>query len=108
MKAKKKNSISTDYHIYDLSSPHFANAEIITDKDKNIKGQFVGFKVAEDDRGYKIYPSEKFCFLPAQNKKEFWDAYKSNKGIFLELPVYIKELGLGDIKKIVIEPILIA
>lgn len=96
----------TDYHIYDLSSPHFKNTEIITDENKTIKGQFVSFKVAENGSGYKIYPSEKLCFLPAENKNEFWDTYKKGNGIFSELPVYIWELGLDDIKKIIIEPLL--
>ena len=107
MKTKKKKIILTNYHIYDLSSPHFENAEIITDENKSIKGQFVNFKVAENGRGYKIYPSEKLCFLPAERKKEFWDSYQKNNGIFSELPAYIRELGLDDIKKIIIEPILI-
>lgn len=105
---KSKNIISALYQIYDLSNPHFHNAEIITIKGKNINGQFVKFKVWENRNGHKIYPSEKFCFLPLENKKEFWDVYKINNGIFIELPAYVKELGFDDIKKIIIEPILIS
>lgn len=104
---KRKNASVTDYQVYDLANPHFQNAEIVTGDNKNSKGQFVKFQVIENNRGFKDYPSEKFCFLPVENKKEFWDDYKINNGVFDELPIYIKELGLDDIKKIIIEPLLI-
>lgn len=105
---KTKNYISITYNVYDLSNSHLQNAEIITDQNISIKGQFVKFKVVENNYGYKIYPSEKFCFLPIEYQKEFWNAYKINKGIFNELPEYIKVLGLNEIKKIIIEPELIS
>lgn len=105
MRAKEKISV---YNVYDLSDSHFQNVELITTENRSIKGQFVKFRVLTENRkGYQLYPSEKFCFLPLENKKEFWDAYKMNRGIFNELPLYIKELGLDDIKKIIIEPIMI-
>lgn len=104
---KKKSILPANYQVYDLSNPHLKNAEIITIRNESIKGQFVKFKVKENRSGYKIYPSEKLCFLPRENAKEFWDTYKMNNGIFNELPMYIKELGLDAIKKIIIEPVLI-
>lgn len=106
---KTKTAISSIYNVYDLSNSHFQNIEIITSENKSMKGQFVKFKVVTENRqGYQMYPSEQFCFLPLENKKEFWDAYKINNGVFNELPAYIKEMGLDDIKKIIIEPMLIS
>lgn len=106
---RKKNITPSSYQVYDLSDSHFQNAEIITEENKSIKGQFVKFKVVtENKRGYQMYPSEKFCFLPLENKKEFWDTCQINNGVFNELPAYIKEMGLDDIKKIIIEPLLIS
>lgn len=104
---KTKTPILTSYNVYDLSNSHFQNAEIITNANVKLKGQFVKFRVTENKYGYLIYPSEKICFLPIENKKEFWDAYKLNKGQFDELPSYIKLLGLNEIKKINIKPLLI-
>lgn len=106
---KTKKIISSVYNVYDLSNSHFQNAEIITEENKSIKGQFVKFKVAtENGKGYQLYPSEQFCFLPLENKKEFWDAFTINNGVFNERPAYIKEIGLDKIKKIIIEPLLIS
>lgn len=104
---KKKTAILSEYRIYEMSNPHFQNAEIITGANKAVKGQFVRFKVIEDGLGYKEYPSEKFCFLPASHKKEFWDTYQAHDGIFEYKPDYIMELGLDEIRKIIIEPELI-
>lgn len=95
------------YKVSDLSNPHFRTAEIHTIHEGILKGEFVEFKVIENNTGYKIFPSEKLCFLPKENKIEFWNTYKINNGIFNELPPYIKEMGLDDIKKIIIEPVLI-
>lgn len=89
--------------LYDISNDHFKNVEIVTKDFKSIKGQFVKFKVALDIIEC-IYPSEKYCFLPEENKKQFWEIYDSNNGIFSEFPSYIKELGLNEIFKITIEP----
>ena len=80
-----------------MSNLHFQNAEIITGANKAVKGQFVKFKVIEDGLGYKMYPSEKFCFLPEGHKKEFWDTYQLRNGIFEYKPEYIMELGLDEI-----------
>lgn len=104
----KKNKTLAPYKVSDLSNSHFQNVEIHTLHEGVLKGQFVEFKVVENNRGYKIYPSEKLCFLPLENKRTFWDAYKINKGVFNELPDYIIEIGLDDIKKIIIEPVLIS
>ncbi|MEI8137525.1 MAG: hypothetical protein WCH21_09410 [Bacteroidota bacterium] len=98
-------SIITPYPLYDLSNTHFQNLEIITKANKSIKGQFVQFKVVKGIVEY-LYPAEKFCFLSAENKKEFWNAYNLNNGEFKELPKYIKQLYLTDIIKIIIEPLL--
>lgn len=103
----KKDKTLHAYKVSDLSNPHFENVEIHTVHKGILKGQFVEFKVIENNNGYKIYPSEKLCFLPIENRKEFWDSYKINGRVFNELPTYIKELGLDDIKKIIIEPVLI-
>jgi hypothetical protein len=100
-------SILTPYPLYDLSNAHFQNIEIITKENETLKGQFVQFKVVKDTSIY-IYPAEKFCFLPTQNKKEFWDAYIINNGEFSDFPKYIKQLSLSDTIKIVIEPLLVA
>lgn len=104
---KTKTRIAKFYDVYDLSNSHFQNAKIVTEENIKIKGQFVKFKVIENIVGLKIYPSEKFCFLPSENKNEFWDAYKINNGVFEELPPYIQLLGLNEIKKIIIKPTLI-
>lgn len=105
---KTKSKISSTYKIYDLSNSHLQNVEIITHENIKIKGQFVKFKVIENITGYKIYPSEKFCFLPTAHQKEFWNIYKINKGVFDEFPTYIKLFGLNELKKIIIKPILIS
>ncbi|MBI2279461.1 MAG: hypothetical protein HYU68_02055 [Bacteroidetes bacterium] len=101
---KTKSNISSTYKIYDLSNPHLQNAEIITHENVKIKGQFVKFKVVENIIGFKIYPSEKFCFLPTEHQKEFWNTFKMNRGVFNELPEYIKLFGLNELKKIIIHP----
>jgi len=95
------------YPIYNLSNTHFGNAEIIIKNNTNLKGQFVQFKVVEDKIEF-IYPSEKLCFLPAENKNEFWNSYNLNKGEFKTMPGYILQLSLSDIKKIIIEPALVS
>jgi hypothetical protein len=100
-------TVTDFYPIYDLSNHHFQNTEITLNDNKKIKGQFVEFKVIKDINGYKIYPSEKLCFLPIENKKEFWDTYKINNGKFNKLPEYINEIGLNEIKKIITKPQLI-
>ncbi len=106
---RTKNKTSSANQIYDLSNMHFQNAEVITKENKSLKGQFVKFKLMLNDNkeNFLLFPSEKYYFLPQKNKKEYWDAYKSNKGVFSEMPLYIKELGLNDIIKIIIEPALV-
>lgn len=104
----KKNTSTIAYNVYDLLNPHLQNVEIITTENMRIKGQFVTFKVVENSKGYQVYPSEKFCFLPIKNKQEFWDLYKKNNGVFNEIPTYIRLFGLNEMKKIIIEPILIS
>jgi hypothetical protein len=104
---KGKSAISSLYGIYDLSNPHFRDTEVITSENKAIKGQFVKFKVAQSGNRYISYPSEKYCFLPEKHKEEFWNIYQSDNGVFPEMPEYIKEFGLNDIKKIIILPVVL-
>ena len=99
-------AVLTPYPLYDLTNNHFQNVEIITKENKSLKGQFVQFKVVKDISVY-IYPAETFCFLPNENKKEFWDIYNLTNGEFKELPKYILQLGIDDTKKIIIEPNLV-
>lgn len=94
------------YSIYSLSNPHFKNVEITTIKNKVMKGQFVQFKVLEGDIEY-VYPSEKYCFLPEEKRAIFLNAINLNNGEFKEFPPYIAEIGLNDILKISIEPVLV-
>lgn len=94
------------YPIYSLSNPHFENVEIITKNNKIIKGQFVEFKVVEGIVEY-VYPAEKYCFLPKEKRNIFFNAVNLNNGEFNEFPSYIEQLGLNDIAKITIEPILV-
>lgn len=104
---RTKRISASVYDVNDLANPHFRNAEIITLTGEKIKGQFVKFKVPEGLRGYKLYPSEKLCFLPEENKKQFWHQHALKDGIFEELPAYIRELGLDEIAKIMIVPALV-
>jgi hypothetical protein len=73
---------------------------------KIMKGQFVQFKVVEGDVIY-LYPSEKYCFLPEEKRTIFLNAVNLNNGEFKEFPSYIKQIGLNDIAKISIEPVLV-
>ena len=59
---KKDNVTFPTNKFSDLSNQHFANAEIHTIHEGILKGQFVEFKVIENNSGYKIYPSEKIMF----------------------------------------------
>ena len=97
---------TTPYPLYDLSNIHFQNMEIITKENINLEGQFVQFKVVLGIAEY-IYPAEKFCFLPKENKEEFWKEYNLNNGEFKKVPVYIKQLDLVDVVKIIIHPLLV-
>ena len=96
----------TPYPLYDLSNIHFQNLEIITKTNKVLEGQFVQFKVVLGIAEY-IYPAEKFCFLPKENKEIFWKEYNLNNGEFKKVPVYIKQLDLVDVVKIIIRPLLV-
>lgn len=98
---------SLAYPMYDLANDHFQNTEIITKNGRKVKGQFVEFRVVKGDVEY-IYPSEKYCFLPEEKKREFWMAFKKNNGGFESLPPYIMQLGLHEISKILIEPALVS
>ena len=91
---------------YSLANPHFSTTEIVTDKHKTIKGQFVQFKVIKGDLQY-LYPAEKYCFLPEEFKKQFWREYELNNGLFTEFPNYVIQFNLLQLKKIIIEPTMI-
>ena len=95
-----------NYPIYNLSNSYFQNVEVITNKNVSLKGQFVQFKVVEDEIAY-IYPSEKYCFILNVNKNKFWKLFNLKKGEFKELPNYIIQLDSTEITKIIIEPILV-
>jgi hypothetical protein len=97
---------TTPYMIYSLSNPHFQDVEIVTSEGKSLKGQFVQFKVLKGITEH-IYPAEKYCFLPKEKRNLFWDNYILYNGEFNEFPNYIKLLGLNDIKKITIMPLLV-
>lgn len=97
---------SNRYPIYSLSNPHFQNVEIVTDKNKILKGQFVEFKVVKGKVEY-LYPADKYCFLPKEKQTIFWEKFNSNKGEFKEFPDYILKFGLDDMIKISIEPVLV-
>lgn len=99
------NPTINNYPIYNLSNSHFKQVEIITTKNVSLKGQFVQFKVAEDNIQY-IYPSEQFCFLLVANNKEFWETFNTKNGAFNEFPTYIIQLHISEITKIIIEPLL--
>jgi tellurite resistance-related uncharacterized protein len=95
------------YPIYNLANTHFEKIEVLTKDGKLMKGQFVEFKVLKGVVEY-LYPSEKYCFLPEEKRKAFWEAYAVNNGEFTDFPEYIKLMSLSDIKKIVIYPVLVA
>lgn len=105
---KEKEISSGTYHAYDLSSPHFQHTEIVTKNNISIQGQFVRFKVTENSKGFRIYPSEKLCFLPFAHKKKFWRDYEQNNGEFSQFPPFVQEFGLDEIRQIIISPVLIA
>jgi hypothetical protein len=96
----------TAYQIYNLANPHFQDVEILTSDNKILKGQFVQFMVVKGIAEY-VYPSEKYCFLPEEKRNVFWDNFIINNGEFSEFPSYIRKLGLNDIKKITITPLLV-
>ena len=98
--------LTARYPVYNLSNPHFQNVEILTDTNAIIEGQFVEFKVVKGDVEY-IYPADKYCFLPKEKRELFWNQFKINNGEFSEFPPYILKLGLDDMKKISITPILV-
>jgi len=104
---KTENNLVKTWQVHDLANPHFQQAEIITVDGTRIKGSFVSFRVNQNGEGDRIYPSEKLCFLPLENKKDFWEAYKANQGVFDELPAYIMEMSLDQVKRIILEPVLI-
>ena len=91
------------YPIYDLSNPHFAEVEVVTAGNEQLRGQFVRYKVASGKVEY-LHPSEKYCFLPRAHQKEFWSAFNSNDGAFASEPPYIRFLSLSDIREIRITP----
>jgi hypothetical protein len=94
------------YPIYDLSNPHFQITEVVLKSGHILKGQFVQFKVVKGLVEY-LYPSEKYCFLPEENGREFWQVSNNTNGEFKDFPAYIKLLSLNDIQKITIHPALV-
>jgi len=101
-----KSTLNT-YSLYDLSNPHFSKVTLYTKDNKELKGQFVQFKIVKDNSFEYLYPSEKYCFLPEEKQEIFWAIHDQNNGEFKDLPAYILQLGLDDIKRISIEPLLV-
>ncbi|WP_317897665.1 hypothetical protein [Aurantibacillus circumpalustris] len=102
-----KSTLST-YSLYDLSNPHFSRVTLFTSDNKKLRGQFVQFKVVKDSNFEYLYPAEKYCFLLEENREAFWSVHNSSNGEFNDFPKYVLQLGLDDIKQILIEPLLVA
>ncbi len=100
-----KSTLPT-YSLYDLSNPHFAQVTVLTNDDKVLEGQFVQFKVVKDHSFEFLYPAEKYCFLPEAKRAEFWSEHILNNGEFTDMPPYILQLGLNDLRSICIKPLL--
>lgn len=96
----------TANYLYDLSNPHFENTEITLTDGKKLKGQFVQFKILKGSVEY-LYPSEKYCFVPEDQKKTFWREHEKNEGAFQEIPSYVIQLSMAHIKEINILPVLV-
>lgn len=89
---------------YDLSDYRYQRTQITLVNNQIVHGQFVQFSVSEE--GFEtFYQTSHLCFLPAENKNEFWDFFNSHGGVFTELPKYILLLQIADISKILIEPL---
>jgi hypothetical protein len=93
-------------YLYDLSNPHFEKVELTLADGKQLKGQFVQFKILKGDIEY-LYPSEKYCFVPEDQKKLFWREYDRNDGAFKEIPACVVQLSMAHIKQISISPVLV-
>lgn len=85
--------MQTPNFLYDLSNPHFENTTILTNDGQTHQGQFVQFKVVEDEIEY-LYPSEKYCFLPKEFYKRFWSEYERHKGEFTTFPTYVLQISM--------------
>lgn len=96
----------TSNYLYDLSNPHFENTDLVLVDGQRLKGQFVQFKVQKGDVEY-LYPSEKYCFVPENQKKLFWHEYEQHEGAFSKMPPYIIQLSMAHIKQIIISPVLV-
>ncbi|PBQ30542.1 hypothetical protein CNR22_01740 [Sphingobacteriaceae bacterium] len=95
------------YSLYDLSNPHFSKVTLYTKDNKELKGQFVQFKVVKDSQFEYLYPAEKYCFLPEEKQEAFWAIHNKSNGEFTEFPASILQFGLDDIARISIEPLLV-
>ncbi len=100
-----KSTLST-YPLYDISNPHFSRVTLRTTDNKEIKGQFVQFKVVKDTNFEYLYPAEKYCFLQEEHRETFWAVHNRTNGEFNDFPKYVLQLGLDNIAQIRIEPLL--
>ncbi|MGZ4043521.1 MAG: hypothetical protein ACXVDW_20265 [Bacteroidia bacterium] len=100
------NTKLANYPIYDLSGDHLRHVELIMNDNSVLKGRFVQFRVEEGKVQY-LYPAEKYCFLPEEFAKEYESLFSLNKGVFKCVPKYIRQIGLDQLKKIIIEPVLV-
>lgn len=94
------------YPIYDLSNPHFRHVTIVDKDNQSLTGSFVRFTVLKGDIEY-LYPAEKYCFVPSASLDKFARQYNAGKGTFSEMPPYVKQLGLHEMREIVIKPELV-
>lgn len=92
--------------IYDLSNHHLRNVKLTLSNGNTLEGQFVQFKVIKGEVGC-LYPAEKYCFLLKKDEGEFWYNYNRHEGEFPDFPPHVIQLGLNEIRKIEITPLLI-
>ena len=97
----------TPNYLYDLSNPHFENTELLLNDNRTLKGQFVQFKIVKGDVEY-LYPAEKYCFVPEEHKKLFRHEYEWDQGAFRDIPSYVLQLSMAQIKQIIILPVLVS
>lgn len=97
-------TIVTNLPHYDLSDFHYQRTKITLKNNQIVFGQFVQFSVVQGMLE-TFYPTSNLCYLPAANRKEFWDYFNAHGGRLPELPKYIMLLQRADIAQILIEPL---
>jgi hypothetical protein len=87
------------YSLYDLSFSLYQNCTINFKDGKTLTGHFVKF-IIKDGMKVTYYPSDRFCFLPADKTPEFFRTYGSENWNFKKYPKHIKEYDASEIKSI--------